>query len=98
MRYMKWIPVEHRLPDDELRVYRDKYPYEESVEVIVLIRDAVMPTTLEYDGTNFISHDGIAYPVSHWMELPPTPDECTINLDLGDQIEADYEALEAIFV
>lgn len=102
MNYMRWIPVSCRTPDEEYRKYRERYPFSE-FEVIVFIEGASIPTFLGYDGTGFyvINLDGeyedeMDYLcVTHWMMMPPSPAECMVHQDLGDQIEANFELLEA---
>ena len=50
MRYMKWVSVEDRLPDEELRMLRSQWQCSDNIELIVFIKGADIPTVLEYDG------------------------------------------------
>lgn len=99
MRYMKWVPLIDRHPDTELREYRARYGETADIELIVLIKGEEIPTVLAYDGIGFFipgDEDREYYSITHWMHMPPRPDECLIDIDLGDKIEADYEMLEVI--
>lgn len=69
-----WISVEKRLPDEELKQFRIKYPKEEVVEVIVVITGASESTTLYWNGHCFEDLSGEPYSVSHWMPLPAPPE------------------------
>lgn len=70
----RWISVEKRLPDEELKQFRIKYPKEEAVEVIVVITGASESTTLYWNGHCFEDLSGEPYSVSHWMPLPAPPE------------------------
>lgn len=104
MRYMQWIPASVKMPDAELKAYRQKWGPDSYIEVISFISGAEIPTALGYDGTGFFAindeeyddFDREYYAVTHWMSMPPSPKECIIHIDLGDQIEANFELLEAI--
>lgn len=104
MKYLQWIPVSSRKPDIELEEHKSKYLFEDFVEVIAYIEHAEEPTALGYDGNGFFwinadeDEDGNRdyYRVTHWMPFPPPPHECLVDLDLGDEIEANFEMLEVI--
>lgn len=96
MRYMKWVSVEERRPDEELRKFKERFPGENEVGVIVMVVGAQVPYHLYYDGESFFDNTGESYSITHWMELPPTPYECKIVIDLEDDFEVDFELLEAI--
>lgn len=108
MNYLQWVPVSARMPDEELRGYRAKYGQYAVREFVVYISGAAVSTVLWYDGRGFYSSDGdepwdedddgreYYDDVTHWMSLPPVPDECKVAIDLGDTFEASYEMLEVI--
>lgn len=106
MKYLQWIPVSCRRPDDELEIHKAIYMDETYVEVIGLIEGAEEPTALGYDGSGFFwidpheseedDPDRMYFTVTHWMSFPPPPWKCLVDLDLGDQIEANFEMLEVI--
>lgn len=79
----RWIPTSERLPDEELRAYKEKYPKEEYVEVIAMIRGSSDSLVLTYDGEYFEDFYGNAYSVSHWMPMPEAPKE-TESLEVQD--------------
>lgn len=79
----RWIPTSERLPDEELRAYKEKYPKEECVEVIAVIQGSSDSTVLTYDGEYFEDFYGNAYSVSHWMPMPEAPKE-TESLEVQD--------------
>lgn len=95
--YMQWISVEQRMPDEELRVYRERYE-DGDVSLIVLIKDAIFPTELFYNGFEFVDYDGDPYDVTHWMRMPPLPKDCVVSFDLEDDFEPEYEKLEVLFL
>ena len=70
----RWIPTSERLPDEELRAYKEKYPKEECIEVIVMIKGTTDTTTLYYDGKAFEDEYGRPFEVTHWMPLPDVPE------------------------
>ena len=101
MHYMQWIPVSERLPLHEFEEYREEF--DENPEFIVLIQSARVPTCLMFDGRGFyIADDGYEdgdhdyYTVTHWMRMPPLPEECRVVDDLGE-FKAEYEAFEVLF-
>ena len=104
MKYLQWIPVSCRKPDAELAEQISNYPHDTYVEVIGFIKDAELPTALGYDGRGFFwidphedcEEDREYFRATHWMPFPPPPHECLIDLDLGDEIEANFEMLEVI--
>lgn len=96
-QYMQWFSVEQRMPDEELRRYRERYEDGE-VSLIVLIKDATFPTELFYDGYSFVDYDGDSYDVTHWMSMPPLPNDCIASFDLEDDFEPEYERLEVLFL
>lgn len=99
---MQWVPTYIRKPDRELLEYRKKYGDELDLEVIVFIEGAEISTQLSYDGYGFYTSESYDdypreyYSVTHWMPMPPKPADCLVNVDLGDQIEANFELIEAI--
>lgn len=111
MQYLRWIAVDERLPDEELRLYRQEYGEYACPEFIVYINNSVSPTFLLYDENGFFAEndsyspwdEGDAserdyYPdVTHWMNMPPTPNECRIDIDLRDSFKPEYEMLEVIY-
>lgn len=100
MKCLQWTPVSQRLPVDELNRYRERYGNWSCQEFIVYIDGAEIPTVLCFDGENFFEEgDGETYyDVTHWMCMPPRPSDCVVDVDLGDQIEANFELLEAIML
>ena len=70
----RWIPIEERLPDKELEEHKKRYPRAESVEVIVVIKDADEATSLYYDGEYFEDICGNDHAVTHWMPMPDPPE------------------------
>lgn len=94
---MQWISVEQRMPDEELRAYRERYE-DGDVSLIVLIKDATVPTELFYNGYEFVDYDGDSYYVTHWMSMPPHPKDCVAPIDLEDSFEPEYEKLEVLFL
>ena len=67
-----WISAADRLPYAELDEYLKEY--NEIPEFVVMIRGAVVPTALCFDGRSWHSHDGDRYPVTHWMPMPNPPE------------------------
>ena len=67
-----WISVKDRLPDQELLEYVKRY-HEKSVEVLVMIKDGKIATTLTWDGNDFSDDVHNKYEVIHWMPLPNPP-------------------------
>ena len=61
-----------------------------------MIKGAQVPYHMYYDGEQFYDVKYESHDITHWMELPPSPRECMFVIDLGDNIEVDYELLEAI--
>ena len=101
MHYMQWIPVSERLPVHEFEEYCEKF--NDNPEFIVFIHGALVPTSLSFDGEGFyIADDGYVdgehdyYVVTHWMRMPPLPEECRVVGDLGG-FTVEYEALEVLF-
>ena len=74
----RWIPVEERLPEVDYQKYIDEdYEYEYP-DFLVMIKDAVLPTTLQFDGSHFCDYTQsgwIFYDVTHWMKFPEPPKE-----------------------
>lgn len=96
MRYIKWVSIDDRFPDEELRRFKERFPGECDVGVIVMIEGAQVPYHLYYNGEIFCDSTGESYSITHWMELPPVPSECMVKVDLGS-FEPDFEMFEAIF-
>lgn len=96
MRYMKWVSVNDRFPDEELERFKERFPGERDVGVIVMIEGAQVPYHLYYDGETFYDSGNESYNITHWMELPPAPSECLAKVDL-DVFEPNFEMFEAIF-
>lgn len=75
MKLRKWIPVEEGMPDSEFAQHTLKFPNEECVEVIVLIKGSSVATTLYYNGKCFEDEYGSStYNVTHWMPMPEPPE------------------------
>lgn len=66
----EWIDAKERLPIQELKAFKKKYPNEDSIEVIAVIVGATVATALNFDGTDFYSNEGIEYGITHWMPMP----------------------------
>ena len=102
MTYLRWIPVTERMPDIELREYRDRYGEHVDREFIVFINGAEQSTMLTYDGRGFYleevfdqdNDDRDYYDVTHWMVMPPAPWKCLVSVDLDDDFKPEYELLE----
>lgn len=68
-----WIKVSDRLPE----IYQQDNG--EPMEFIVMIKGAIVPTVLSYNGTEWFQMDwtntraGSSYAVTHWMPLPEPP-------------------------
>lgn len=97
-RYLRWIPVTERLPDEELAAHRAKFGAHEDVGVIVLIEGAAVPYHLYYNGSEFVTDNGDTYDITHWMELPPHPKDCLLSADLDANISANYEEIEVFIL
>lgn len=99
MQCLKWVSVDDRLPDIELDKFKRRFPDEFEMGVIVMIKDAVVPNHLYYDGERFadLGDNEYEYEVTHWMELPPAPKDCILAPDLGDDFMPCYEELMAIY-
>ena len=97
-KYLRWIPVTERLPNEELVAYNEKYGEHECVGVIVLIKDAKVPYHLYWNGDYFVDENGEEYDVTHWMQMPPHPKDCLINMDLDEDISANYEEIEVLML
>ena len=69
----EWVSVEERLPDEELKRFKELFPEENEVEVLVMIQWADTATTLYWDGEKFYD-EMRSYEVTHWMPLPAPPD------------------------
>ena len=95
--YMQWFSVEQRMPDEELFRYRERFP-DGDINLIVLIKGASVPTELYYNGYDFVDIDEDIYSVTHWMCMPPLPNDCVASLDLEDDFEPEYEKLEVLFL
>ena len=108
MQYLQWIPASERMPNEELNEFRAKYGQYSVREFIVYISGAAVSTVLWYDGHGFYESDGeepldedyddreYYDDVTHWMSLPPTPEKCKVEIDLGDSFEASYDMLDVI--
>lgn len=67
-----WNSVEERLPYAELDAYVKKY--DAIPEFLVMIRGALVPTALFFDGQSWIDGDKNHYAVTHWMQMPTPPE------------------------
>lgn len=65
----RWISVAERYPDKELEAVHAAYGLL-TVEVIVVIEGALIPTTLLWDGESFGDSCGEPYRVVKWMPMP----------------------------
>lgn len=65
----EWVSVKERLPDEELKRFKELFPGENEVEVLVMIQGAYTATTLYWDGEKFYDEMS-SYEVTHWMPLP----------------------------
>jgi hypothetical protein len=74
----RWIPVAERLPDKEFWEHQKRFE-DEDLEVQVMIKGAMRPTTLFYnaEGEFYEQHsDGQTfYIVTHWAPLMEPPKE-----------------------
>ena len=74
----RWIPVTERLPDKEFWEHQKQFE-DEDLEVQVMIKGALRPTTLLYnaEGEFYEQHsDGQTfYLVTHWAPLMEPPKE-----------------------
>ena len=70
----EWVSVEEKLPDEELKRFKELFPEENEVEVLVMIQGAYSATTLYWDGERFYD-EARSYKVTHWMPLPKSPKE-----------------------
>ena len=70
----EWVSVEEKLPDEELKRFKELFPEENEVEVLVMIQGAYTATTLYWDGERFYD-EARSYKVTHWMPLPKSPKE-----------------------
>ena len=68
----EWVSVEEKLPDEELKRFKELFPEENEVEVLVMIQGAYTATTLYWDGERFYD-EARSYKVTHWMPLPAPP-------------------------
>ena len=76
----RWIPVTERLPIEEYEEYKDRWQDDEDPAFIVMIRGAILPTLLYFDGRLFHGMCGLTrvdYRITHWMPLPEPPQEDT---------------------
>lgn len=71
----KWISVEERLPDKELKEYQRMNHGGDRIEVIVLIEGTDEATTLDYNGEDFVNDWNDPFAVTHWMPIPQPPKE-----------------------
>lgn len=97
VEYLQWIPTSKRLPDAEWEEFQKAFTDPE-MGVIVMIKGALIPCHLYYNGYEFTDSDGTEYDVTHWMSLPPPPDKCINTIDLNDNLLPNYEMFEAIFL
>ena len=100
MQYLRWVAVADRLPLEEFRKYCDKYHF--NPEFIVYIDYASVPTALSFDGTGFYwdgceEDDRDYYEVTHWMMMPPKPEDCLAVADDFGEFKPEYEALELLY-
>lgn len=78
-----WISVKDRLPIDEYKEFEKIHP-DENFEVIVMIKDAIIPTVLFSDGFDFFEYfdcECVCYDVTHWQPLPEPPKGDENNAD-----------------
>lgn len=66
----KWISIKERKPDKELEEHNGNM-----LEVLVIIKDAELATTLLYDGKSFFDYDFKEYKVAYWQPIPKTPNK-----------------------
>ena len=97
MQYLKWVSIDDRLPDAEYAEFRRRFPDEYEMGLIVMIKHAIIPNHLYYDGDVFRDLDESEYDITHWMMLPPAPRDCIVNQDLNDDFKPCYEELMAIY-
>ena len=67
----RWIPVEERMPGEEVAAYRKEH--DEDPEFLVMIKGAKHPTSLLCDGNHWYDYDGNEYAVTHWKPMPAPP-------------------------
>lgn len=67
-----WISTADRLPYAELDEYMAKYG--EIPVFLVMIKGAVEPTAIRFDGEYWCDYDDNAYAVTHWMPMPNPPE------------------------
>lgn len=100
MQYLKWTPVSEGLPSqEEYHEYYDRY-YTDP-EFIVFISDALVPTVLSFDGDGFYwegdgDGDRDYYEVTHWMKMPPKPEDCLVSVGDFGEFKPEYSALELL--
>jgi hypothetical protein len=77
----RWIYVDKRLPDDELKAFQAQFPDEEEIEVVAQIGNAPLATAVRYRGNGYFFGqlgdclDGvIADKVTRWMPMPSLED------------------------
>ena len=97
MQYLKWVSIDDRLPDAEYAEFRRRFPDEYEMGLIVMIKDAIIPNHLYYDGYVFRDVDESEYDITHWMMLPPAPKDCIVSQDLNDDFQPCFEELMAIY-
>lgn len=103
MKYIQWVDVNKRKPDQELSEYRERWGENADCEFIVFIQGAAIPTMLAYDGYGFYAvppcdyedDEPDYYEVTHWMCMPPAPSECRVERGIEENLTANFEQIEA---
>ena len=67
VKEQRWIPVNEGLPSEPLDSLREM---DDLPEYIVMIKDAEVPTVLQYAGSGEWYEDGSFFPVVAWRQLP----------------------------
>lgn len=70
-----WTPVAERLPFEEYDTYKERWKDDEDPGFLVMIKNAVLPYHLYFDGVKWYEDRGskYEYEVTHWMPLPEPP-------------------------
>lgn len=81
----EWISVKKRLPDEELKKFRDLNGLENGIGHINVLGSTgkhTLKNTVEYDGKNFW-YEGrwMNSEITHWMPLPEPPEDEAMECD-----------------